>query len=98
MCALSYFYKIKYSYHSVRSVVQSNYCEVTPIYIDLTERPLTNKYVDASTYDSEYVAIYFTVSHIKNIIEYISLEGYTVNPAKYVHDKKQGLLSFNSNY
>ena len=44
------------------------------------------------------MAIYFSVSHIQDFIESITLAGYTVNPSKYIHDKKQVLLSFNSNY
>ena len=42
--------------------------------------------------------IYFHVSHIQDIIESITLAGYNINPDKYIHDKKQGLVSFNYNY
>ena len=68
--------------------MQSNYCGVTPIYIDLMARPLNKKDGDSITYAYEYVDIYFPVSNIKDIIESITLIGYTVNTAKYIHDKK----------
>ena len=48
--------------------MQSKYCGVTHIYIDLMARPLTKKDGDASNYASEYMAIYFPVGHIQEII------------------------------
>ena len=73
MCALLYLSKIQYLYTSVGGVVQSKYCGVTHICIDLMARPLTNKDGDASTYASEYMDIYFSVGHIQEIIESIAL-------------------------